>query len=89
MGRLIPMTQFLWRGAPDGQRRAPAGPAAPRLGHGEAGPRVGRRVLEVDGHPAEGVDQAGEADEVDLHVAVDGDAEGVGDRVDQPGRPAA
>jgi hypothetical protein len=43
------------------------------------------RVGELDGDAAQAVDQAGEADEIDLHVAVDGDVEAVCDRVDEPG----
>ena len=52
--------------------RARLGDVEPRLG-------VERRVLEVDSDPAEPVDQAREADEVDLHVAVHRDAQAAGD----------
>ncbi len=53
----------------------------------EPGAGVEGRVREVDVDPSEGVDQLGEADEVDLHVLVDRHAEGLLDGEDEPAWP--
>ena len=68
-----------------GKVHSEAGPQVP-LGpdgriHGLLVPRVAHRQRHVDGHPADRVDDAAEALEVDLDVVMDGNAEVLRDRV--------
>ena len=73
------------------ERRAPAAPSSstgPASLHVEAGVAVERRVREVDRDAAQRVDELGEADEVDLEVVVDRDAERLLHGEDQPARAA-
>ena len=70
----------------------PSSVQQPAYGDGEPGAAGAHRLVEVDGHPADRVDELLERREVDLHVVVDRDAEVLLDRLDEAlrgGRPVA